>query len=91
MKSKNLQDQGQILGESKENFCHKNKIFERESPFEEKVKSPPSSQIKSFEKSKKKIGCHNTYPLRKNLVLEISADPQIDRDTLLGGNLPFPM
>ena len=35
MKSKNLQDQRKILGRSKQNFCHKEKIFESESSLEE--------------------------------------------------------
>ena len=47
MKSKNFQDQRQILGESKQNFCHK-KIYERESSLKEKFKLLPSSQIEIF-------------------------------------------
>ena len=38
----------------------------------------------------KNLGCYNTYPLRKNLVPEISADPQIGVGVLSKGNLPFP-
>ena len=46
----------------------------------------------SFEKNKppKILECHSTYPLRKNLVPEILADPQIGVGALSAKILSFP-
>ena len=59
-----------ILAKAKEVF--KWKVFLKKKNFEQ----PLLKNHKVFDKNQIKIlECHNTYPLRKNLVPEISADP----------------
>ena len=66
------------------------KKFERESP-SKKSKQPPLNQIRILNKNQVQIlESYNTYPLRKNLVPEISADPQIGVDILSEENPLFP-
>ena len=50
------------------------------------------NQIKILVKTQIKfLWCYNTYPLRKNLVPEISADPQTGVGVLPEANPLFPM
>ena len=53
MKSKNFQDQRQILGESKQNFCHKEKYMRGRVLLKKNLNCSPQVKIEIFfEKSK---------------------------------------
>ena len=57
MKSKNFQDQRQILGESKQNFCHKEKYMRGRVLLKKNLNCSPQVKIEIFfENPNKNLG-----------------------------------
>ena len=89
---KNPQDQKSILRRTPKKVFAIKYFFEKESPSFRKIQITPFKSNIEFNKTKSKfLDCYNTYPLRKNLVPEISADPQIGVGILSEESPLFPM